>query len=130
MLNICPTHQTHEVRIMKKTWIAGIAGSALILSLATTGVGLAKSGTNEPIKGSIRVKRQAEAEFPALAKISMAQAMDAALAAVPGKVLKAELDDENGFLLYEIEVVTANKTVMEIKVDAGDGKILATKQDK
>lgn len=71
-----------------------------------------------------------EAEFPAMAKITMAQAMEAALTAVPGQVLKAELDDEKGFLVYEIEVVTANKTVMKVTVDAGDGKVLVTRQDK
>ncbi|MDO5675804.1 MAG: PepSY domain-containing protein [bacterium] len=65
-----------------------------------------------------------------MAKITMAQAMEAALAAVPGQVLKAELDDEKGFLLYEIKVVTADKTIMKVKVDAGDGKVLATEQDK
>ena len=114
---------------MKKTIIAGIAGSALIFTLAAGGTGLAKS-QNQPINGTIKVERQAEAEYPSLAKIDMDQAMAAALAAVPGKVLKAELDDENGFLVYEIEVVAANKNVMKVKVDAGDGKVLTTKQNR
>ena len=113
---------------MKKILLAGIAGSVLALTLTAGGTGLAQS--DQPINGTIKVERQAEAEFPAMAKINMEQAMAAALAAVPGQVLKAELDDENGFLLYKIEVVTANKTIMKVKVDAGDGKILATKLEK
>ncbi len=115
---------------MKKTWIAGIAGSAMILTAAAAGTALASPDKNQPINGTIRVERQAEAEYPAMAKIGMEQAMKAALAAVPGKVLKAELDDENGFLVYEIEVVADNKNVMKVKVDAGDGKVLSTRQDR
>ncbi|MGQ9756173.1 MAG: PepSY domain-containing protein [Desulfotomaculales bacterium] len=58
------------------------------------------------------------------AKITPAQAQAAALAAVPGTALKTELDNENGNLVYSVEVKTA-QGVKDIKVDAGDGKVLA-----
>ena len=43
--------------------------------------------------------------------------------------MKTELEDENGFLVYGIEIVTADKTVMDVKVDAGSGKVLAMERD-
>jgi uncharacterized membrane protein YkoI len=44
--------------------------------------------------------------------------------------LKTELEDENGFLVYGIEVVSADKSVVDVKVDAGTGKVLAMEKDK
>ena len=45
-------------------------------------------------------------------------------------MLKTTLENENGFLVYGVEVVTADKAVMEVKVDAGSGKVLAINPDK
>jgi len=57
------------------------------------------------------------------AKISVEQAKSAALAANPGaSVVKAELDNENGALVYSIELSTG----ADVKVDAGNGAILHT----
>jgi uncharacterized membrane protein YkoI len=64
-----------------------------------------------------------------MAKISMDQAVERALASVQGQILKTELEDENGFLVYGIEVVSADKSVMDVKVDAGTGKVLAMERD-
>lgn len=36
---------------------------------------------------------------------------------VPGNVLKAELEDENGYLVYGIEVVSSDRSVTDVKVD-------------
>jgi uncharacterized membrane protein YkoI len=44
--------------------------------------------------------------------------------------LKTELEDENGFLVYGIEVVSADKSVVDVKVDAGTGKVLTMEKDK
>jgi uncharacterized membrane protein YkoI len=65
-----------------------------------------------------------------MAKISMDQAVERALASVQGQILKTELEDENGFLVYGIEVVSADKSVVDVKVDAGTGKVLAMEKDK
>jgi len=59
----------------------------------------------------------------------MDRAVQKTLAAVSGRVLKTELEDENGFLVYGVEVVTPDRTVMDVKVDAGSGKVLAIEQD-
>ncbi len=59
------------------------------------------------------------------ASITVAQAEAAALAANPGTtVVKTGLDNENGALVYSVELSNG----MDVKVDAGNGKILHTEQ--
>jgi len=59
------------------------------------------------------------------ATISAADAEQAALAANPGTtVVKTELDNENGVLVYSVELSNG----MDVKVDAGNGKVLHTEQ--
>lgn len=61
------------------------------------------------------------------ATITAAEAEAAALAANPGAtVLKTELDNENGYLVYSVELDNG----MDVKVDAGNSAILATEQDE
>lgn len=115
---------------MKKQWIALIGSGAMIIGLATAGVGFANSEHEPRITGTIPVAEQAEAAYPDMAKISLNQAMQDAVAAVPGRVLKAGLDDEDGFLVYGIEVVGQDQTVTDVKIDAGSGKVLALRKDK
>ncbi|WP_020587015.1 PepSY domain-containing protein [Desulfobacter curvatus] len=114
---------------MKKRLIVMAGAGTLFLSIAVAGVSLAGSDKTEIRNGTIRIEKQSEAEFPSMAKISMDQAVQQALASVQGRVLKTELEDENGFLVYGIEVVTADKAVMDVKVDAGSGKVLAMERD-
>jgi len=64
-----------------------------------------------------------------MAKISMDEAMQAALARVPANVLKSQPEDENGYLVYGIEVVSSDRSVIDVKVDAGTGAILALEKD-
>jgi uncharacterized membrane protein YkoI len=115
---------------MKKKWVAVIGTGVLVSGLAIAGGSFAKSEQSEVRNGTIRVENQSEADFPTMAKIKMDQAVQKALAAVPGQVLKTELEDENGFLVYGVEVVTADKTIMDVKVDAGSGKVLAMDRDE
>jgi uncharacterized membrane protein YkoI len=115
---------------MKKKWIAIIGSGVLVIGLAVAGASFAKSDDSEVRGGTIRLENQVEADFPALAKLTSAQAVQKALAAVQGQILKTELENENGFLVYSVEVVTADKTIMEVKVDAGSGKVLAVDRDK
>jgi uncharacterized membrane protein YkoI len=77
------------------------------------------------VTGSIRPKGHVKkTDLPGLAKISFGEALQAAQNAVSGGVLKAELEIEDGNLQYSFEIVTANKSVTEVEIDAGDGKVL------
>lgn len=115
--------------IMKKRWITVIGSGVLVAGLVITGTGFAKSNDSEVRGGTIRIDDQREADFPALARWTFDQAVQVAQTRVKGQVLKTDLRDENGFLVYEIELVKADKSIVDVKVDAGSGKILAMEQD-
>lgn len=115
---------------MKKQWIAMIGGGALAVIVAAAGASFAQAGDDRDIQGTIPVADQAEAQYPAMAAITLDQALQKAVASTPGQVLKAELEDANGFLVYGIEVVGADQAVMDVTIDAGSGKVLATHKDE
>ena len=65
-----------------------------------------------------------------LAKISEADARNAALAKFPGATIqKASLEDENGNVVWAVRLTDAKKAAQEVKVDAGNAAILAVEAD-
>ena len=71
----------------------------------------------------------AESErLKSLARITPEQASAAALAQVPGTVKKVELENEDGNVVYGVEIKTANGD-SDVKVDAGDGRVLHIEKD-
>jgi uncharacterized membrane protein YkoI len=71
----------------------------------------------------------AESErLKSLARITPEQAQSAALAQVPGIVKKVELENEDGNVVYGVEVKTADGE-QDVKVDAGDGRVLHVEKD-
>jgi uncharacterized membrane protein YkoI len=88
------------------------------------------TGCESKIKGSIPVSDKKIADFPDMAKISMMDALNKAQAKVPGKAVEVELKKEDGYLIYEVEIVRPDRTVMELEVDAGNGAILRTEKEK
>ena len=71
----------------------------------------------------------AESErLKSLARITPEQASAAALAQVPGTVKKVELENENGNVVYGVEIKTADGK-SDVKVDAGDGRVLHVEKD-
>ncbi len=59
-----------------------------------------------------------------LAKLTPDQASAAATAAVPGTVNKVQLENENGNVVYGVEITTSAGTA-DVKIDAGNGSVLA-----
>lgn len=47
----------------------------------------------------------------------------------PGELLKIELDDDDGYLIYEIELLTRRGIVLEMEVNAQTGRILDIEED-
>lgn len=68
-----------------------------------------------------------DAERLKAATLPMAQAVTAALAQQPGRAVKAELDSHFGTVVYEVEIVTAQSTLAEVKVHAGTGQIVSAR---
>jgi len=104
-----------------------ITGVFLVSLFAFGGMALSAQQANQT--GSIQIKTD-EAGFAQMAKIPMNSAINAALKQIPGKVLRAELENENGYLVYGVEIVKADQQIVDVKVDAGNGRILRTDRDK
>ncbi|MDA8107992.1 MAG: PepSY domain-containing protein [Betaproteobacteria bacterium] len=99
----------------RKTVILGaVAAVALASSLV-----YAASGMNE---------EQNDAAALAQAKISLVQAIAAAEQHVGGKAASAQLEDENGRLVYGVEVIR-DGTASDVKVDIAEGKVLSVQSD-
>ncbi len=104
--------------------------TGVILGILLVVGSLSLRAEQEHYTSSIKVKNRDEAAFPEMAKVSLDSAMNEALKQVPGKVVRAELENENGYLVYSVEIVKADHHIIDVKVDAGNGKILKTDQDK
>src|SRR5215470_19117216 len=108
------------------TWMATATAAGLQVTL------LADEPKNEPaIRGTIQLQQEGEqqATYSSLAKITLQQATTIASNAQSGNISKAELQNEDGFLVYNVVVVSPDKKIHEIKVDAGNGSILRTDVD-
>ena len=64
------------------------------------------------------------------AKITIAQAVEAALKSTSGTAIAAELDSNWGKASYDVKVLQADGTVMKVKIDAVDSSVIRTKKDK
>ena len=103
------------------TWMATAAAAGFQVTL------LANEPKNEPpIRGTIQLQQEGEqqATYSGLAKITLQQATTIASNAQSGTISKAELQNEDGFLVYNVVVVSQDKKIHELKVDAGNGSIL------
>jgi len=134
--------------------VAGmVTGFALLLGTVGGGVALANTPapTAAPTQAKVQIQTQKDVQSPSYkgsitvpqsqndsmseaqeasalqgqAKITAAQAEAAALAANPGtKVVKTELDNENGALVYSVQLSNG----LDVKVDAGNSQILHSEQ--
>lgn len=64
-----------------------------------------------------------------LATVTADEATAAALSAIPGTAGSAELENENGYVVYGVEITATDGTVTDVKVDAGNGTVLAQDTD-
>lgn len=90
---------------MNRNLIIGGAAAGLIAVVGIVGTASAEQGTPNPL-------------------LSEAQAIEIALNAAPGEVQKSELEREDGVMVYEIEILTAEGFEMEVEIDAGTGDVL------
>src|SRR4051812_34607490 len=95
-----------------------------VLVVSSPLIAAGKEDNKAPV-GSIRPSGEVKPEnLPGLAKISFEAALKIALARAPGAAIKAELEVEDGNLMYSFEIVGKDKRITEVEVDAGNGKIL------
>ncbi len=110
--------------------VASIGALAMAASTAPTNA-TGKNVQSPSYTGSIKIARnsnlsetQEAKALQKLAKITPGQAKSAALAKVNGTVIKVSLDNENGYLVYSVEVKATKGLMKDVKVDAGNGKVL------
>lgn len=72
-------------------------------------------------------ERSEAARYQSLARITAEQARVAALAQIPGTVTGVTLENEDGNLVYGVSITTADGE-RDVKVDAGNGKVLHVEQ--
>ncbi len=75
--------------------------------------------------GSVQAKDEGEKAMAARAKITASEAARIAQTALPGKVVETQLDDENGYLIWEVELIGDQGQETQLKIDAGNGRLLA-----
>lgn len=117
---------------MKPT--AKILTAVTLVAALGTGTAFATGAIKLPDEvksSSIKVPENTETqvEFARFATVSQQQAEAAALAVQPGTVVKSKLDDEDGYLVWQVDVKHAKGTT-EIAVDAGNAKVLADEDDE
>ncbi len=66
------------------------------------------------------------ARLQSMARITPEQAKSAALAKFGGTVKKVELENEDGNVVYGVEIQIADGGERDVKVDAGNGQVLHT----
>jgi hypothetical protein len=102
-----------------------IIAATLLTSLGANAAGLPCSV--HPRKGL------ADADLPALAKVSQADARGTALKALnvrSASVASGELEAEGGCLIYSFDIqIPGKRSIVEVAVDAGTGKVLALKRE-
>lgn len=76
-------------------------------------------------------KKDKQAKLAAQAKITKAEAEEIALAKTPGgKVKDAELERENGKLIWSFDITKeGSKDITEVQVDAQTGEVLAVEEE-
>jgi uncharacterized membrane protein YkoI len=94
-----------------------IAGTLIAFATGVTAVSAA--GWGERDRTPVDVSK---------ATVTMSQAIATAEQQAGGKATRAKLENETGKLLYEVKVAGKDK-VTEVKVDATDGKVLASGAD-
>ncbi|HKI59864.1 MAG TPA: PepSY domain-containing protein [Mariprofundaceae bacterium] len=61
--------------------------------------------------------------------LSLSEIMKQAAVRFPGKVLEVELEEEDGLIVYKIEFLGENDTVMEMVIDARNGEMISVEED-
>lgn len=79
--------------------------------------------------GSVRAKDDDGAAIAGQARLTSSEAAKIATTALPGKVSETNLDDENGYLIWEVEIIDPNGHETQLKIDAGNGRLLAAESE-
>jgi uncharacterized membrane protein YkoI len=74
-------------------------------------------------------ERTGKAEMAAAAKVTIDQAIKTASEKVSGKIIEAELETTHHKLVWDVDIVTADKKVMEVHIDAETGAVIDVEEE-
>ncbi|WP_406497465.1 PepSY domain-containing protein [Streptomyces sp. NBC_00846] len=101
----------------RKIVIAAVTAAVLVGGGAATAVAFADDDSHDR-------DTRSSAASGSTARVTVGDAVAAAVGAVPGTVTEAELDDEDGGLVWEVDVYGSDRAWHDVTVDAGNGKVL------
>ncbi|WPW31462.1 PepSY domain-containing protein [Streptomyces atratus] len=101
----------------RKIAIAAVTAAVLVGGTAATAVAFSDDDSHD--RGT-----RSSAAGGSPARVDVGDATAAAVGAVPGTVTEAELDDEDGGPVWELDVYGSDKVWHDVTVDAGNGKVL------
>ncbi|WP_327339084.1 PepSY domain-containing protein [Streptomyces sp. NBC_01324] len=110
----------------RKIVIATVTAAVLVGGGAATAVALAGSGSASGTSGTSGTSSTASRDS---ARVTVGDAAGAAVRAVPGTVTEAELDDEDGRLVWELDVYGSDRAWHDVTVDPGSGKVIGKHVD-
>lgn len=116
---------------MKKKFLvpalaAVVIGGGLAGSVLHTPAFAANSDRTSKVEVSDKQEQQ---QLEKEATITKEEAISAALKEVAGKAAKTELEDEDGVVVYGVEVTDNQGKKQDVKVDAKTGKVLKVEAD-
>lgn len=114
---------------MKKYWMGILAMVAVLACLLAVNLAFAEDEDDDVTSASIGISNESSLEWPFMAEVSLADAVRIAEEQVDGRTWFAALENENGFLVYDIEVVTTDGDIVDFLIDAGNGAVLEMEVD-
>ena len=116
-----------ESKAVPRKSLGGVLGLALCLvviqSVGAQERHIPESPGIAPVIPRDPVKDEQRKALVDEARVSMIDAVTAARKVFPGKAVKVTMTKEQGHVLYNVEILDANKVSRSVKVDARDGTV-------
>ncbi|MFZ3568117.1 PepSY domain-containing protein [Streptomyces sp. BH097] len=118
--------------------VVALLGGGTATAVAVSGDdGAGSSSSNSARQSSVQVKdddgvsdNQEEANEAKGAKVSAEDAIAAALKHTPGTAVGADLDSDDGRLVWEVDVIGSGDKWQHVDVDPGNGKVLGSHTER
>lgn len=101
---------------MRTLSVAGLAALILVAGMA----GIALSDGDQDRARALRESGEI---------VPLEQIVDKAREEFPGRILEVELEEEEGILIYEVEILSDSGVVREFMFDARTGELIGTEEE-
>jgi uncharacterized membrane protein YkoI len=119
-------HDERQSRMAMTRTRKAIATGAAAVGIVLGAAGITAAATSS---GSSSITAAKDANPDGLATITADEASAAAVSATGGAAGKVELENENGNVVYGVEITAPDGNQLDVKVDAGNASVLAKESD-